>query len=186
MKYTSFEIDAYNASTSQKIKFDKGYVFKFENDDLFFLAVNVFGPSKEIICDMLNQLKIELDDIDSFFIIPSGEDNVIYEIYLFPKSIPKNVIQNTIQDIHNKMIQLGFYDTDSEEDDDEEYDEYCYKLNNFSEIPKIPTLRGTIIKDYDNQKYLITDQILHDFLDESDMPKDFSIVLEDITKIMEK
>ena len=117
------------------------------------------------------------------------------QIYMLPKSMPNELIKPFMQQYLN--IKAAYYGTvpDDEgygEDDDalylpeDEEDEpvYCYAFGHYSELKHVPVTNGSVIKDENGQKYLMTSNVLHDFLKSSSIPEEQYLVADDITEIL--
>ena len=190
----------------QKKEYGKAYLADISDEEEICNKIEEKGGiSADLIVQLLEQFNLTPEDLLNLQIHVAKVDFQPKQIYMLPKSLPDELIKPFMQQYLNiKEAYSGivpdnddeyedeFYGTDETEDDDDSYLSenkenkpiYCYVFGHYSELNHVPITNGSVIKDENRQKYLMTSNVLHDFLKSSAMPEEQYLVADDITKIL--
>lgn len=151
--------------------------------DYIFLATRFdseFKIPKFIINFVLNNRdNIDWTEVDSdeFFQWLSSEENA-------------DALLEDIKIADELMCENGNTDEDGEEyyfdEEDEEVvntNDYTYNLPNLVTLLHIPACQGQVLEDYNGNLYLVSPQLLHDYLNLGNPSSSTKIILADVNKL---
>ena len=210
MDYFIIDIECMDYENKQKKEYGKAYLADISGEEEI---CNKIGEKGEIptnlIVQLLEQFNLTPEDLLNLQIHIAKVNFHPKQIYMLPKSMPNELIKPFMQQYLNiKAAYYGtvpddegygedeyeddFYESEECEEDDalylpeDEEDEpvYCYAFGHYSELKHVPVTNGSVIKDENGQKYLMTSNVLHDFLKSSSIPEEQYLVADDITEIL--
>lgn len=208
MDYFIIDIECMDYENKQKKEYGKAYLADISCEEEICNKIGEKeGISADLIVQLLEQFNLTPEDLGNLQIHVASVGHQPKQIYMLPKSLPDEFIKPFMQqylnikaayygiasdDEHDDEYEDDFYETDEEYEDDALYlpeddeDEpvYCYAFGHYSELGHVPVTNGSVIKDENGQKYLMTSNVLHDFLKSSPIPEEQYLVADDITEIL--
>lgn len=200
MDYFIIDIEYMDYENKQKKEYGKAYLADISDEEEICKKIGEKGGiSADLIVQLLEQFNLTPEDLLNLQIHIAKVNFHPKQIYMLPKSLPNELIKPFMQQYLNiKTAYSGiaadneydneyedeFYETDKTEDDDDSYLSknkeskpiYCYVFDHYSELNNVPITNGSIIKDENGQKYLVTSNVLHDFLKSSAMPNGYCAI----------